>query len=195
VIQGHHTITLGIPVSLLDKAINAVPHVAYALGVVGIGAAVAIPNLILGLNRLAFLAIASMFLAMLLLYIFSRIERTRELIVKLAGQLIIIITALAFVAFVASSVAATILCAPRTFVFMYGCESACWSGTTGELIKLLNQRADDITKRIKSDVDAISKKALELVGGLDSPSDAHSIAAQTEAVDLAHKLESIRARF
>jgi tetratricopeptide (TPR) repeat protein len=135
VIPARNVNDLGMLTNLLDRGINAVPHVAYALGVVGIGAAVAIISVILGLNRLAFLAIVAMFVAMFLLYIFSRIEKSNDLVVKLAGQLVIVITALAFVAFVGSSVVATILCMPRVFVFLYGLEPACRSEKTTELIK------------------------------------------------------------
>jgi hypothetical protein len=116
---------LGYLGGLIDRAIKAVPRVRFAMGVVGVGAAAAIINAILGLNRLAFVSILAMFAAMILLYIFSRIEHTTDPVVKFGGRLLVIVTVVVFAVFLGSSLAAAVVCWPRVFVYLYGIESEC----------------------------------------------------------------------
>jgi hypothetical protein len=116
---------VGSLIDIVDRAIKAVPRVSYAMGIVGVGAAAAIINIVLGLNRLAFVSILAMLVAMILLYVFSRIEKSTDIVVKTAGRTLIIVSVAAFVIFVGSSLFAAIACAPRVFVYLYGIHSEC----------------------------------------------------------------------
>ncbi len=116
---------LGGLTSLLNQGIKSVPRVAFASGVVGVGAAAAIISKILGLNQLAFLSLIAIFLAMTLLYVFSRIEMSSDPVVRFSGQLLVIVTTLVFATFVITSLWAAIDCRPSVFVYLYGIEKPC----------------------------------------------------------------------
>lgn len=71
--EGGGPIGLTSLISLLKQGQTAVPAVKYAAGVVGIAAAAGIVNLVLGHTRASVISISSMFVAMVLLFAFSRI--------------------------------------------------------------------------------------------------------------------------
>ena len=133
---------LRVLAGLLNRGIKAVPRVGYAAGVVGVGAATAILNLILRLNKLAIISVVAMFVAMILLYVFSRIEKARDPIVRLAGQAIVAVVTLAFSGFVISSLWATIGCQPRPLVALYGLDAACGADKAETQIEKLANRID-----------------------------------------------------
>ncbi len=117
--------TLQSLISLLDKAVAAVPRIAYVWGVVGIGAAAAIINAILGLGKVAAVSIFGVFFAMLLVYLFTRLEDSQNAIVKLCGYAMLLVSTFAFAAIIGTGLYMTFTCKPQTFVYLLGLQEAC----------------------------------------------------------------------
>jgi len=117
---------IGPLVSLLDRAVVLVPRVALAWGIVGIAAAAAIVNVILGLNKLALASGFFVFVGMVILFAFAQIP-ARDRVTRLAGQSLVAAVALATVIFIGSSLWAAMFCAPPGFVYLYGLDGVCRS--------------------------------------------------------------------
>ena len=118
-------LTLPGLLSLLQQAIKQVTAVRFAYGIVGVAAAGAIVNLVLGASHVAYLTVGGMLALMFLLFIFAKFEKSKRLSVRLAGDVIIIVIAVAFVTFIATSAATVLTCRPITMVFWYGLSEAC----------------------------------------------------------------------
>src|SRR4051812_32338893 len=72
-------------VGLLDHAVKQIPAAGYFWGVVAASATVAIIGLLNGLNKVTFVAIVAAFVAMFIFYVFSRMEKSPDAVVKLVG--------------------------------------------------------------------------------------------------------------
>jgi hypothetical protein len=97
-----------------------------AWGIVGIAAAAAIVNVILGLNKLALASGFFVFVGMVILFAFAQIP-ARDRVTRLAGQSLVAAVALATVIFIGSSLWAAMFCAPPGFVYLYGLDGVCRS--------------------------------------------------------------------
>jgi hypothetical protein len=117
---------LGSLLNVLDRATKAVPAANFLWGVVGLSVVVAIISLLNGLNRLTLVAMVATFAAMVLFYVFSRIEKSTDLIVKLSGYVLLLITTLAFVFVIATSAWLAVTCKPRVMAYLYGVSEACY---------------------------------------------------------------------
>jgi hypothetical protein len=95
--------------------------------VIAAAAAAAIINQFIGLNRLTFVSLAVIFVAAILFFIFSQIQKVQEpgLIVRLSGQVIVLVSVLAFTLFIATSFAFAFTCWPPLFAYLYGVEKVC----------------------------------------------------------------------
>ena len=116
--------SIGMLTALLDRAVAHVPRIGLAWGVVGIAAAAAIVNLILGLNKLALASGFFVFVGMVILFAFTHIPE-RDRVTRIAAQLLVATIALATVIFIGSSLWAAIFCMPPGFVFLYGLDGVC----------------------------------------------------------------------
>jgi hypothetical protein len=117
-------LNIGSLAALLDKAVALVPRMGLAWGIVGIAAAAAIVNVILGLNRLAFVSGFLVFSGMVVLFAFTQIP-ARDRVTRIAGQLLVATIALATVIFIGSSLWAAMFCAPPGFVYLYSLGDVC----------------------------------------------------------------------
>jgi len=112
---------------LLDRAVSAVPEVAYAWGTVGIGAAGAIIRIVLGGSWLGALFImCGTFAAMFLLIIFVRMVKSNGLVVQLTGALIFIVISLSFVTLIGASTSAVVFCKPSGLVYIFDLDKKCF---------------------------------------------------------------------
>ncbi|HVB18564.1 MAG TPA: hypothetical protein VNF04_18700, partial [Stellaceae bacterium] len=82
-------------VGLLDHAVSIVPAAGYLWGVVAAGVTVAIITILIGLRWLSFAAIVAVMILGFIFYIFSRIEKSSDTVVKLLGYCLLIVTTLA----------------------------------------------------------------------------------------------------
>lgn len=112
-------------VRLLDLGVAAVPRVKFAWGVVALAAAGAIVAQVLGKTRVTIITIVGVFVGMLLLFIFSQIERAGDPIVRLCGHFLLLTTTAAFVAAIVASATAVAICKPPALASFYRLEESC----------------------------------------------------------------------
>ena len=117
-----------VPLSILSKAIEAVPAVRYALGVVGIAAAVAIVvTLANGYSHITILSIALMVVGMFVLFLFSLLVSSKSPSVHFAGLVLtwgVTLFVLIFMVFTATAAAIGWPCNWAMFLnFHSTCES------------------------------------------------------------------------
>jgi len=94
---------LTLLVNLLDRAVRVVPAARYFGGVVAASVTVGIIALINSLSWLTVVAILAAIIAMVIFYIFSRIEKSIDVVVKLSGYTLIIVATLAFIFVIVTS--------------------------------------------------------------------------------------------
>jgi hypothetical protein len=111
-------------IRLLDKAVEIEPRIRVVWGIVGIAAAAAIINFILGLNRLSFISAVAMIVGMVLIPVVYGIKSSSRA-ARLSSAAIVLMVALVFCGFLVTSLVAAVACVPRTFVFIYGLRDAC----------------------------------------------------------------------
>jgi hypothetical protein len=116
-------------VSLLDHAVRQVPAAGYFWGVVAANATVAIISRINGLNKVTFIAILAAFVAMFIFYVFSRMEKATDPVVKLVGHALLIISGLAFIFVIVTSAWLALFCSPRLIAYLYGVSEFCSRST------------------------------------------------------------------
>ncbi len=116
---------LTVLVRVLDHAIASVPAAKYFWGVIAASATVGIVSLINGLNRVTFIALVAAFIAVLIFYTFSRIGKSSDVLVKLVGYALIIISGLAFIFIIVTSAWLTLTCAPPLLAYIYGVSDFC----------------------------------------------------------------------
>jgi hypothetical protein len=75
---------------LLDHAIKKFPAARYFWGVVAASATVAIISFLNGLNRVTFVAIFAALIAMFIFYVFSRLEKASDPVVRLVGHILLL---------------------------------------------------------------------------------------------------------
>jgi hypothetical protein len=112
-------------VGLLDHAVKQVPAAGYFWGVVAASATVAIISRINGLNKVTFIAILAAFIAMFIFYVFSRMEKSTDAVVKLVGHALLIISGLAFIFVIITSAWLALSCRPRLIAYLYGVSEVC----------------------------------------------------------------------
>jgi hypothetical protein len=115
---------IGTLTALLDRAVAFVPRVGLAWGIVGVAAAAAIINVILGLNKLALASVFLIFAGMVIVFVFSQIP-ARDPVTRAAGRMVVAAIAAATVIFIGSSLWAAMFCAPRGFVHLFGLDAVC----------------------------------------------------------------------
>ncbi len=87
------------PLAILDKARKAVPAVNYALGVAGIAAAAAIVSWLVGQNNSGIILLSSSFVAMILLFVFSKLVVSTSPCIQFAGIFLVWLILLFFATF------------------------------------------------------------------------------------------------
>jgi len=113
-------------VGLLDHAVKVVPAARYFWGVVAASVTVAIIAPLNGLSWLTVVAMSAAIVAMFIFYIFSRIEKSADTIIKLAGYALIVITTLAFIFVIVTSAWLALACEPRVLAYLYGVSEVCY---------------------------------------------------------------------
>jgi hypothetical protein len=117
---------LTLLVRLLDHAGKIVPAARYFWGVVAASVTVGIIAVINGLSWLTVVAISAAIIAMFVFYIFSRIEKSTDVVVKLAGYALIVVTTLAFIFVIVTSGWLALACKPRLLAYLYGVSQVCY---------------------------------------------------------------------
>jgi hypothetical protein len=112
-------------VALLKQAVANAPAARYFWGVVAAAATVAIISVIIGLNRLSFVAVVAVFVAMFVFFVFSRIEKSNDIVIKGVGYLLLVVSCLAFCFFVVATAWFSMTCQPRMMAYIYGVSDYC----------------------------------------------------------------------
>lgn len=118
---------LTLLVNLLDRAVRVVPAARYFGGVVAASVTVGIIALINSLSWLTVVAILAAIIAMVIFYIFSRIEKSIDVVVKLSGYTLIIVATLAFIFVIVTSAWLALACKPRLLAYLYGVSQVCYA--------------------------------------------------------------------
>ncbi len=104
--QVHKGSWYSFPLKLLNEARAAVPAVDWALGVAGIASAGALVVGLLGYGRATVLILGGMFVAMVLLLLFSRMVGAKDFVSKVAGWILLVAVTLFACAFLLFTVTA-----------------------------------------------------------------------------------------
>jgi hypothetical protein len=110
---------------LLDHAIKKFPAARYFWGVVAASATVAIISFLNGLNRVTFVAIFAALIAMFIFYVFSRLEKASDPVVRLVGHILLLATGMAFVFVIATTAWLGLTCKPPLMAYLYGVSDFC----------------------------------------------------------------------
>jgi hypothetical protein len=140
---------------MLNAARKAVPAVNYALGLVGIGAAAAIIVGLVGYSRGAIILFALMLVGMVLLFVISRLFKSRSRWVYGAAHTLLWGIILVFIAFIILSLSAVSFRYPCPLAMALGVTESCspvdegklqFNGTKGELVEILTERTRSIAR-------------------------------------------------
>jgi hypothetical protein len=102
-----------LPNEILNRAIQEVPAVKYALGVSGVAAAVAIINHFIGTSSSSWILLVLVFVGMILLFLFSALISSAAPAIQLAGEVLVwavLIFFLIFLGFTALAFATGLPC-------------------------------------------------------------------------------------
>lgn len=105
---------------VLFSARSAVPAVDYALGIAGVAAAAALVTAFLGNGRITFIIVGAMLVAMVLLFVFSRLVVAKSRSIVRAGILLLWTTTLFFCTFLLLTVTAVAIAWPPTWAKFLG---------------------------------------------------------------------------
>ena len=111
---------------LLDRTVRRFPAVKPLYGLLAAGAVAALINLMSGLNRLTFISIFATIVAMILLFLFSKIETSNDKIIRILGYVMATIVAVAFVFVIIMSAWLSLSCSPKIFAYIYGVTDVCY---------------------------------------------------------------------
>src|ERR1700682_6279892 len=126
---------LGPAAELLDRAVRAVPAARYFWGVVAASATVAIISFLNKLTWLTFVSIVAAFIAMVLFFVFSRFEKSSDVVVRLIGHVLLIATGAAFTFVIATSMSLALTCKPPLMAYLYGVSEFC-EKKTGSVLEI-----------------------------------------------------------
>jgi hypothetical protein len=119
------------PLVVLRQAIIAVPSLRYALGVVGVAAAGAIIGTLAGgHSRTTLVVVCSVFVGMILLFLFSKLVASDSLSTQLAGHVVLWAVTVVFVFFLAITATAAAAGWPCKWAVVLGFEVACDTPST-----------------------------------------------------------------
>jgi hypothetical protein len=122
-------------IGLLDRAVKVVPAAGYFWGIIAASVTVAIISRLNGLNRLTFVAMLAAFVAMFIFYVFSRMERSNDVVVKLVGRALLIVSGLAFIFVIVTSAWLALSCSPRLIAYLYGVAEVCYGPATAATLE------------------------------------------------------------
>jgi hypothetical protein len=108
--------SLGNLADLLDRAVKKVPQAKYFWGVIAASATVA---------WITFVSIFAAFLAMLLIFVFSRFERSSDRVVRFVGHLMLLLTGATFAFVILSAMSLAVFCKPSLLSYLYGVSDYC----------------------------------------------------------------------
>jgi hypothetical protein len=131
------------PINVLNAARRAVPAVDFALGVAGVAAAGALVTAFLGSGRAPIIILGGMLVAMLLLFVFSRLVAAQSPAITSAGVFLLWAVTLFFCAFLIFTITAVAVGWPAAWKSILGIETQAKAEPLGPEIVVLDKRNVD----------------------------------------------------